>query len=259
MSIIKSKSRAASVHLIFNIGIFSILLFVLLKLWYPQPFFTSSGGWQGIKIVALVDIVLGPLLTLVIYNPDKPRKLLMTDILLIFILQIGAFVWGTWAVYQQRPLAITFWDSGFYTVPAKELKNQENYLARLKNFGETFPVFAYVDRVLSDEGQQKIIDAMKKYEGQPPFHIIDLFEPYQDSFDSILKHEVETEELNEYLALQPNAQNQLNEIINATAITQKDLHFIWLVSKYRNTLIVFDTTGVVLGYIIMPYKAKDEA
>ena len=39
--------------------------------WYPPPYFRFDGGWQVLRLVAVVDVVLGPLLTLVVYRRGK--------------------------------------------------------------------------------------------------------------------------------------------------------------------------------------------
>ena len=72
MEIIKQKALASSIHFFASLLVFSIFVYVLLTQWYPEPFFNASGGWQGLKLVILVDLVLGPLLTLIVYNRKKP-------------------------------------------------------------------------------------------------------------------------------------------------------------------------------------------
>ena len=237
MNAILSKSRAAGIHLIFNLAIFSILLFILLKLWYPPPFFSASGGLQGLKIVALVDIVLGPILTFVIFNQAKAKHLLKMDITLIFVLQIAAFTWGIWAIYQQRPLAITYWHDGFYSVPASELKSQPNALEILAQYGDSFPVFAYVDRRLDAEGHQRIMQAVAKHKDMPPYQILSLYENHKDFFDKILAYELDDEKLEYWMQRYPKAQKQLDKVVQGSGIAVQDLHFVWLISRYRNPLI----------------------
>ena len=67
-----NRWQAFSIHLCISSVIFVTLLFIIVAFWYPGVFI-YLGGWLGIKIVAAVDMVLGPLLTLIIFNPAKKK------------------------------------------------------------------------------------------------------------------------------------------------------------------------------------------
>lgn len=74
---------------------------------FPGVHFMSDGGLQGILLVVLVDLVLGPLLFLIAANPDKPRREQLTDAIVLISIQLAAMGWGGWQVYTQRPVAIS--------------------------------------------------------------------------------------------------------------------------------------------------------
>ena len=141
-----NRYLAFAIHLCISMMIFSLFVFVLLQFWYPAPFFSASGGWQGLRIVAIIDIVLGPLLTLVIFSPGKPRRELVSDLSLVTIMQITALCWGIYTVHQQRPVAVAFLDDSFYTVPAQALADQGIDPQQLKKFGSRLPVYVYIDK-----------------------------------------------------------------------------------------------------------------
>ncbi len=68
------KVKASSIHLALSFLIFVVILYFILFEWYPEPFFTAQGGWLGIKIMAFVDLVLGPALTFIVFNHLKKKK-----------------------------------------------------------------------------------------------------------------------------------------------------------------------------------------
>jgi len=248
------KLKAAGAHLGINLIIFSLLLFVLLKLWYPAPFFTASGGLQGLKIVALVDIVLGPVLTLVIFNSAKPRKELLTDVSMIACIQIAAFIWGTWTVYIQRPVQIAFWEDRFFSVPAASLAPQGKTAADLKQFGDTLPVYVYVDREISEERSDEIFKAMDDTGGLPPFEIVQLQQPYRERMQDIAEHSIDIETVREKY---PDIDRQLKTLLfekNLSEADAKEFLYVKLESKYHNTVIVFNSDGDILGFLDAPYK-----
>ena len=47
-ALIKSKLKASAVHLSMSLIIFFILAYQIYYVWYPQPYFSVDGGWQGI-------------------------------------------------------------------------------------------------------------------------------------------------------------------------------------------------------------------
>ena len=60
--------------------------------WYPTPYFAIDGGWQVLRILAGVDVVLGPLLTFIVFKIGKPS--LKFDMSCIILMQIGALIYG---------------------------------------------------------------------------------------------------------------------------------------------------------------------
>ena len=74
------RIKAFLIHLGISLVILFVLLYLLVFVWYPPPLFAADGGMQGLKIILGVDLVLGPLLTLMVYNPAKGWKRLKFDL-----------------------------------------------------------------------------------------------------------------------------------------------------------------------------------
>ncbi|HEY0719905.1 MAG TPA: hypothetical protein VGE50_01500, partial [Gammaproteobacteria bacterium] len=64
---------------------------------------------------------LGPLMTLIIFNPAKPRRELRLDITLIVIVQLAALSYGVHSTYIGRPLFTAFYFDQFMVSTADEL------------------------------------------------------------------------------------------------------------------------------------------
>jgi hypothetical protein len=115
-----TRYKAFATHLGISLAIFAVLTYLVLAIWYPDLFFTTDGGWQGMRIIIAVDLVLGPLLTLIVYKHGKPG--LKFDLTCIATFQAICLIAGTWLVYSERPLAIIYVDGQFASV------NSETYL-----------------------------------------------------------------------------------------------------------------------------------
>ena len=111
-----NRFGAFAIHLGISLVIFLIIGYLILFHWYPDFFFASDGGWQGIRIVAFVDLVLGPTLTLVVFNKTKPRKELRRDLSIIGLVQAVCLTGGVWVVYSERPVAMVFSDGSFQSM-----------------------------------------------------------------------------------------------------------------------------------------------
>lgn len=108
MTISSSRFRAAFkatlVH--FSLSLFVALLAAafVFGLWYPFPYRELAGGRELFVLIMAVDVVCGPLLTFVLYNPAKPQAELVRDLGLVFIIQLAALGYGMHTVWQARPL-----------------------------------------------------------------------------------------------------------------------------------------------------------
>lgn len=106
-----SKRNAFLIHLALSLLFFATLVIAMLTFWFPGKLFFLDGGWQGLKLVALVDVVLGPALTLLLYKPRKPK--LVFDMAIIAFIQIAALGYGFVTTYQQRTVAMVYSENNF--------------------------------------------------------------------------------------------------------------------------------------------------
>lgn len=104
----KPALKAAFIHLFGSLTVALICAYVVLFLWYPYPYGELSGGRTLFLILVGVDVVCGPLLTLVLFNPKKSNRELLLDMSLVVFLQIAALAYGLHTAYQARPLFLVF-------------------------------------------------------------------------------------------------------------------------------------------------------
>lgn len=71
--LVKNRFQAFGIHLLISFILFLFLAAIIKFFWYPGLLFETEGGWEGIKLIAGVDLVIGPLLTLIVYNIKKPE------------------------------------------------------------------------------------------------------------------------------------------------------------------------------------------
>lgn len=96
--------KASSIHFLGSLLIAALAAALVFLLWYPFPYRELAGGRELFILVVGVDVVCGPLLTAVLFNPLKPRTELWRDLGLVVLIQVAALVYGMFTVWQARPL-----------------------------------------------------------------------------------------------------------------------------------------------------------
>lgn len=126
---IKAASKVSALHLLFSAVLVAAAALLVFGLWYPYPYEHLLGGKKLFLILATVDLICGPLLTLVVFNPRKSLRELFIDISVIALVQLGALGYGLHAVAQARPVYLVFQVNDFRAVVAAEVNEPDLILA----------------------------------------------------------------------------------------------------------------------------------
>jgi hypothetical protein len=114
-----NRYKAASIHLSLSVSALLLLTLVTLAYWYPPPHFEYEGTLEILLLIIMVDVVIGPLITLIVFAPDKPS--LKFDMWTIAIVQIAAFVYGSYVIGSQYPAYLVYAKGQFAVAPAAEI------------------------------------------------------------------------------------------------------------------------------------------
>lgn len=249
----RQKLTAFSIHFGLSLLVFISFILILRTYWYPEPFFTASGGWQGLKIVALVDLVLGPLLTFIAYNHLKTIRELRTDISIIVALQLSALVWGINTVYHQRPIAITFWENSFYTVTSADVSNQyENspQLVKLINNPRHFYIVPKPTTIASTLAMKQTVHKRQL----PEFMLINQFRSIKENFDELKYQSID---INEIISINKAMKTKLIKILEHSKTSIDENIYLPLISKYHNIVLVFSSSSQLIGFLKVPQIDSD--
>lgn len=181
-----SRYRAASYHLAISAGIAAITLTVMLALWYPSPLFAAMGGMQLIALIVGVDVAIGPLITLVIF--DTRKKELLVDLMVIALLQVAALGYGVYAMSLGRPVFMVATDLGIRVVPAVEIDDEELAKAQRDEFRRrplTGPLLVAVQEP-SDRNERSNI-AFAALAGKGIQNLPRYFVPYAEKRTEVVK------------------------------------------------------------------------
>ncbi|WP_277060876.1 hypothetical protein [Rivihabitans pingtungensis] len=116
--------QAALVHLGGSVLVAGLSAALVFGLWFPAPYAELAGGLFLWALIAVVDVVCGPILTLVLYSPTKPRAKWLLDIGLILLVQLSALVYGLHSIALTRPVWLAFEGDRLRIVKAVEVHGQ---------------------------------------------------------------------------------------------------------------------------------------
>jgi hypothetical protein len=115
------RIKASGIHLVISLCIATLAAGVVFGVWYPYPYRELSGGRELFTLVVTVDVILGPLITLAIFNRVKAWPVLRRDLMFIGAIQILALTYGLWTVSLARPVHLVFEGDRFRVVHAAEV------------------------------------------------------------------------------------------------------------------------------------------
>ena len=117
-----TRWQAFVLHLAISALIATTVIALVVMLWYPPPYFAAMGGEILLRLLIGVDVVVGPLITLIIFDRAKPR--LKYDLATIAVLQLAALSYGSYVMFQARPVYTVFSGGYFQTVAANSIDEE---------------------------------------------------------------------------------------------------------------------------------------
>ncbi len=127
------RFKAFGLHIIGSACLLGLALGGLYFGWYRWPGWYLSGALKIALLMAAVDVVAGPLLTLIIANPNKPRRELARDVSIIVVVQLAAAGYGVTTLWDGRPLYYTYSERFLEMVQAGDLDPEQVALGQKLN------------------------------------------------------------------------------------------------------------------------------
>lgn len=121
---ISQRFKPFLIHLSISAVVAAVVAAVIFFVWYPHPYRTISGGAQLFFMIVSIDVIMGPLCTLIICKPEKSRLALGFDYCTIGLLQLAALIYGAWTMAVARPVHMVFERDLFRVAHATEIEKE---------------------------------------------------------------------------------------------------------------------------------------
>ena len=115
----------AILHLLASAALAATLAAVIFHVWYRPPYDALAGGRLLFLLLVGVDVVCGPLLTLLLFTRSKTRKQLLTDAVMILALQATALAYGVSTAWNARPVYLVAEVDRFKVIAWEEIKHAD--------------------------------------------------------------------------------------------------------------------------------------
>jgi hypothetical protein len=246
----KAAAIAACIHFCFSLVVAAICAAVVFGLWYPYPYRELSGGLTLFILIVSVDVVCGPLLTAVIFNPVKPRKELVRDLSLVAVIQLAALVYGVYTLAQARPVYMVFEVDRFNVISAIDV--DEAVLAKAPKQWSTLPLWG--PRVIGSrepkDGDERVKSIDMSLQGVEPSMRPDWWEDLDLSRGKILERSKSVADLRKRHAAKPEILQKIDAAVKDSSKAEEDLRWLPLTSNRDKdwTVLLDAKTGVPVAY-----------
>ena len=180
-----TRFKAAGIHLLLSIFIVATVFAIMYLLWYPNGYFGIMGGKTLITLIGGVDVFLGPLHTFVVFKTGK--KSLKFDLFCIGIMQIAALSYGTYVMFEARPVFTVFNKDRFQIAAVVDIVDSELTKAkspRMSQLSITGPKLVAIG--LPDKNNKKeVMFAM--VESESAYRYPKLFDEYNAHKTEVIK------------------------------------------------------------------------
>lgn len=129
------------------------------------------------RILVVVHIVAGPLLTLILFKPGKAG--LKFDMTCVILLQLAALGYGGMLIHQQRPAFVVFGVDRFTSVPAAEVEFARLKYPELQRRGRIGPMLAQARPPEDPKARQELMFDVVLGGQKDLEYRAELYEPYR--------------------------------------------------------------------------------
>ncbi|RLA06551.1 MAG: hypothetical protein DRQ59_15000 [Gammaproteobacteria bacterium] len=243
-SLIKTKLKASGIHLSLSLVIFFVLAYQIYYVWYPVPYFSVDGGWQGIRLIAAVDLVLGPLITFLIFDLRKSRRAIIFDLVVIAVVQISALIFGINTTYQQRPVAVVLIDQFMVGTIESSYGSQLESLDELNQFSPETPPIIFADLLQTREALDEVL-RIKFEDGVTESAQVHLYQS-----PAMLQKGLQERQSN-YLPLLEKfgASERMKQWLQTNQKQQEDVLIAPFNGRYGLIWLIFDAEATYLDYL----------
>ena len=247
----RAAAKAALFHFLGSLLIAALAAALVLWVWFPHPYDLLSGGRSLFLLLVGVDVVCGPLLTLVLFNPAKPRRELVTDMALVVLVQLAALAYGLHTAHGARPLFLVHEVDRFRVITAGDYGDADvtgviaALDAPLRPRWTRGPVTVGI-RKPHDAEERKTVLIESVVGGRDFSQRPDFYAPYDAAYQP--KALARAKPLKAFIARYPATAGEAADVLNKHGVAADEALFLPVLHK-QEWVAVLDKSARILGFL----------
>lgn len=248
----RERLKAGAMHLALSATVGLAVVVLVLFAWYPAPMANLHGVGTILAIMLAVDVVLGPLFTLILF--DRRKKNLALDLAAVAAVQLLALAYGLHTVQQGRPTFVVLVKDRFEVVSPAEILPSARKAAQGNPLAVPDPTGPrWVAARLPDSAAERnamLLEALEK--GHDIQHHPRLYVAYESQARQALERALPLSKLRE---LNPAMQAQIDAAIGRSGLREADLAYLPLRGPVRDAAVLVSRidTRVVQVMALRPW------
>jgi len=250
-----SRVTASLIHFLISFLIVGSFLLLIFLVWYPEPYFKIHGKWSVVRMLIIVDLIVGPGITLIVFKYGKPG--LKFDLAMIAAMQLIALTYGISVIYEGRPSYLVYTVDRFEVVSAAEIDTSKIGYEELRRPSESGLALAVAkfpeDRELRNQLMfATVLEGLPDIDRQP-----ELYHPYEGHSESMLEFARDIRKLAE---APENDPREVDEFLRKHGGEIDDYRFYPLVGRYGKMVMALDriTMMPVGGVDLNPWPKAEQ-
>lgn len=240
-----SRLKAAGIHLVMSFLAAALAAVLVFQVWFPADYRHVAGGQELFLLLATVDLILGPLLTFMVFNTQKGRLHLQRDLAVIVLIQLSALLYGLTTVFQARPIALVFEKDRFKVITAvqvhlPELEKAPSAFQRLPLSGPWLLGSREPNDAERNEALFMALDGIDRAQ-RPIF-----WQPYNESVARVLSR---ARPLAQLLKQYPDRRDEINSLLAPHHLSAADAVFLPLIARQGDWVAILDARGTPVHFL----------
>ena len=245
----KAAMRVAVIHLGICLLVAVAVATLVFCFWFAGPYKYLSGGQSLFLLLVCVDMICGPLLTMVIFNPAKPRRELILDFCLVAFIQLGALIYGIYSIALARPVMLVYEVDRFVAITYAQI--DPNDLNKALPEYRKFPLLSgprLAGIRSSGNGEEMLHSIELSMAGKEPSLRPDWWQPYNKSKADVEKRMKPIKALMD--SFDEEARNTLRGDVERTGMSVEKAFFLPLTSVkiLDGWIVLLDDKANIRGY-----------
>lgn len=231
------------VHFSASLAVALVVGALVFGVWFPHPYRQLAGGTELFLLIMAVDLVCGPLLTLVLFNPAKPRRELVMDLGLVVLVQLAALAYGVWTLHAARPLYLVNEVDRFKVIALVDVDGAEldKLPASLQPSFFKGPQTVGLREASKEEREKVMFESVqggRDYGERPSFYV---------NYEGIKAYE-KARPVSDFVKKHPARQEDLNQLTGSSAQAAAQWRYLPVIAR-QDWVAVLNARGEIVGYM----------